>query len=382
MIKSRSLVTVSDANHTPLITQVLPNLTGGGAERVAVNLGNYWSSLGYDVEIALMHPSGDFLREVLPGVRIVDLKARRVRQVPWALRKHLLERRPDITVAHMWPLTSASWLAWFLAGKLGKFFACEHIGLTNHIQRDLNINLKLARSIVNVSHSRATGVIGVSEGVSQDLVKFGRISTDLVSTIYNPVADTKVLGTACAATAAVSLVGSRSRFRTSIVSVGTLKPQKNYPLLLRAFSLVAEELDASLIILGEGSERARLERLVNDLGLQDRVDLLGFQPNPHHWLESADLFVLASDYEGFANVIVEALACGTPVVSTDCPYGPAEILGNGQFGVLVRIGNVEQLACGIRQALSREWDSHELKTRAFDFAIPKQSELYLKLFGL
>jgi glycosyltransferase involved in cell wall biosynthesis len=365
-----------------LITQVLPNLTGGGAERVAVNLGNYWASRGHDVEIVLMHPSGVFLNAVSPGVKVIDLKAERIRRAPGALQRYLLSRQPDITLAHMWPLTSAAWLAWVLARKPGKLFLCEHIGLSDHIRRDLDVKPALARAIVSLTHSRASGVIAVSLGAAADLAAFGRMPNHRVSTIHNPVADPRQAIRARESTPSDGFGGTGQRFRTRIVSVGTLKPQKNHSLLLKAFSLIAEELDASLVILGEGSERAPLEQQVEDLGLQDRVELPGFHQDPVPWLESADLFVLSSDYEGFANVIVEALACGTPVVSTDCSYGPAEILSKGKYGVLVPVGDAHHLADGMRQALLRRWNPQELKHRALDFAIPKQGDEYLKVFGL
>lgn len=364
------------------ITQILPNLIGGGAERVAVNLANYWAQQGHTVNFALMKPKGEFLDEVAPNIEIFDLGCDRIRQIPRNLRKYLIERQPDVILAHMWPLTSIAWLAWLLAGKPGKLFLCEHIGMSDHVERDLKIPRTLARALVATSHRGATGVIAVSEGASKDLAEFGGLSKQRVLTIHNPVAAPRMASLTGRATSQSVERATDRKFRTSIVSVGTLKPQKNHSLLLKAMALVANELDASLVILGEGAERHALERQIRELGLQDRVTLPGFQSDPRPWLESADLFVLASDYEGFANVIVEALACGVPVVSTDCRYGPAEILSNGQYGVLVPVGNAERLAEGMRKAASGRWDADTLRNRAQDFAIPKQGDVYLKAFGL
>ena len=152
--------------------------------------------------------------------------------------------------------------------------------------------------------------------------------------------------------------------------------------MLRAFASVAHELDAGLVIIGEGTERKNLEKTIAILNLTQRVFLLGFKDDPTPWFRVSDLFVLSSNFEGFGNVIVEALGCGTPVVSTDCPHGPREILDHGRFGILVPVGDSVSLASGIRKAFSKTWDSVQLQNRASDFSISKQSSEYLSLFGL
>ena len=151
--------------------------------------------------------------------------------------------------------------------------------------------------------------------------------------------------------------------------------------MLHAFAQVASELDAGLVILGEGGLRATLEQDVQDLGLQGRVVLPGFHGDPTPWYQAADLFVLSSDFEGFANVVAEALACGTPVVSTDCPYGPAEILEHGRYGELVPVGDAVALAAGMRRAVRLLWDREALQRRALDFSIPRQAKMYLEWFN-
>jgi glycosyltransferase involved in cell wall biosynthesis len=162
--------------------------------------------------------------------------------------------------------------------------------------------------------------------------------------------------------------------------VGTLKAPKDHATLIRAFALLPESLSAKLIILGEGQLRGELEDLIRELGLQDKVHLPGFMIDPSPWFRSADLFVLSSLYEGFGNVIVEALECGVPVVSTDCPSGPAEILDHGRIGKLVPIRDQESLSRAMTASYFEEHDRRVLMDRAKDFSIERISVQYLDYF--
>lgn len=365
----------------PLILQVLPNLQGGGAERVAINLGNDWLNRGFDVEFALMSRTGEFLPLVSGGITIHDMRAPRIRDVFLRLYSYLRNKRPDVTLVHMWPLTSVGVFAWLLAGRPGKLFVCEHVGLTNHVERDLKISLGIVKFSLCFTHRFASGVVGVSQGAAADLAKFAALPYDKIAVIHNPIV-TPTLASRPVRAAAVDLERLWGGcFKHYLVSVGTLKKQKNHKLLLEAFSDVCGELDAGLVILGEGGERVALEQQITHLGLNHRVFLSGFHPNPTPWLQAANLFVLSSDFEGFANVLAESLACGLPVLSTNCPHGPEEILSGGRYGILVPVGDRVALANGIRSGLSRPWDSKTLQHRALDFSIPKKSLEYLTLFG-
>nr|WP_281504606.1 glycosyltransferase [Chromohalobacter sarecensis] len=163
--------------------------------------------------------------------------------------------------------------------------------------------------------------------------------------------------------------------------VGRLDVQKNQALLLSAFSLAVKSVpDIKLVILGEGEEKNNLEKLASELGVKDSVDFVAFQDNPYPYYKAADLFVLSSDWEGFGNVIVEALACGTPVISTDCPGGPSTILANGKYGVLVPCGDAERLSSEIVKHVSNigAWSSEELKVRANEFTVETVAKKYLE----
>ena len=363
-----------------MIAVILPNLQGGGAERVALNLANDWAACGNQVEFVLMEARGEFLDFLHPAVSIHSLGCKRFRQIPFLLTNYLRQRQPEVTIVHMWPLTSIGVLAWYLAGKPGKLFVCEHTTLSYHVKCELSVPLLLVRGILRLTHRRATAVVAVSHGSAMDLASLAWMPLQRVDVIFNPVVAAGMLALPDRPNIKFRETFWGGTFRTHLLSVGSLKAVKNYRLLLRAFAKIAIDLDASLVILGDGLLRAVIEQDVKDLCLHGRVQLPGFHADPTPFYQSADLFVLSSDFEGFANVVVEALACGTPVVSTDCPHGPAEILEQGRYGELVPVGDVSALSDGIRRAFSRPWDREALQRRAQDFSIPKQAQAYLDLF--
>ncbi|MCK4815270.1 glycosyltransferase, partial [bacterium] len=164
-----------------------------------------------------------------------------------------------------------------------------------------------------------------------------------------------------------------------ILAVGSFKDQKDHESLIRAFAKLQNSLSATLVIVGEGPLRPKLEDLIAELSLEKSVKLPGFFANPYLWYRDADLFVLSSLYEGFGNVIVEALECGVPVVSTDCLSGPREILEDGKYGRLVPVGDVDALAAGMYNSLHESVDHALLEKRAKDFSVDIISSQYLNV---
>jgi glycosyltransferase involved in cell wall biosynthesis len=171
-------------------------------------------------------------------------------------------------------------------------------------------------------------------------------------------------------------------FNYHILSVGSLTPQKNYHLLIKAFSKISKKLNAKLVILGEGKLRPSLQSLILELGLKDKVLLAGFADNPYPWYLTADVYVLSSDWEGLPTVLIEALESGLPIVSTDCESGPKEILENGRYGKLVPMNDINAMSDAITISLSEYHDKEFLMRRARDFSIENISKQYLEYFGL
>ena len=164
-----------------------------------------------------------------------------------------------------------------------------------------------------------------------------------------------------------------------ILAVGRLSDAKDFPTLLKAIVRMNEKRKVKCIILGEGELREKLQGMIEQLSLSGTVDLHGFVGNPYAYLAKADLFVLSSRREGFPNVLVEAMACGTPVVATDCPSGPAEILENGKYGPLVPVGDAQALADAMLRTLDDHLPAETLIARAEEFSVEKIADQYIDL---
>ncbi len=366
-------------NYQPCILILLPDLRGGGAERLHILLANQWHDQGIKVDFALMRRRGDLLGLLSDGIGVVDLGVDRVREVTLPLARYLRKARPDIVIAAMWPLTSAAVLSWRVAGRPGRLFLSDHCQLSIECVLGLKIPIWYLRLVMRLTYPAASGLIAVSEGVKKDMSRLGGFAYSQIRVIYNPAATgTQLQPETKSARQKLWGIG----FDHHILSVGTLKEQKDHATLIRAFALLPMTLNAKLTILGEGGLRSELEALVQQLGLQGRVALPGFEVDPYPWYQTADLFVLSSRWEGFGSVIVEALECGVPVVSTDCQSGPAEILENGRIGNLVPIQDPEALAASISEALKNPIDRNLLINRARDFSVSSIADQYLDYFGV
>jgi glycosyltransferase involved in cell wall biosynthesis len=359
----------------PRIAIILPNLNGGGAERVNVNIANSFSLRGYSVDMVLLSATGDLLAELSPKVRLIDLKTKRIRGALLPLMTYIRKRRPDAILVSMWPLTIIALLSRVIAFIPTRMFVVEHTTWS----RDPIASSVTGRWIVSTSmrlvFSLASGIITVSKGAADDLSIFAKIERKLITVIYNPIVGIKL------STVNEQLEPyewwSGSHYR--IIAVGNLSKSKNFSLLLMAFYHLRKNINAKLLILGEGSCRPLLEAQAKQLGIESNLFMPGFIKNPSLYFSRANLHVLSSNVEGFGNVIVEALAAGTPVVSTNCKSGPSEILCNGQFGKLVPVGDFLGLAAAMSESLSKSHDLESLKARAQDFSIEKAVDNYEKL---
>jgi len=233
--------------------------------------------------------------------------------------------------------------------------------------------MKALPVLARLSYPYADGIVAISNGVADDLAESARIARERIDVIYNP-AYSDDIDTLAEADCPHPWFESDDPV---LLGVGGLSDQKDFATLIRAFARVREDRPVRLIILGEGDNREQLESLVRRLDLEDQVDLPGFVDNPFAYMSRASLFVLSSAWEGFGNVIVEAMACGTPIVSTDCPSGPSEILEYGKYGVLVPVGDEETMANAIRNQLDATTDTESLRERAKDFTVETIANQYL-----
>jgi glycosyltransferase involved in cell wall biosynthesis len=359
----------------PIISIFLPDLRFGGAERVVVNLANGFLERGYSVEMVLMSATGEFLSDLRPGIRVVDLQVKRMRWLLPALLRYLRQARPTAVLACMWPLTVLTLIARLLVRVPMRIVVAEHTTWSRDEITSGPWGRFKVSTTMHYAFPYAEGIVTVSNGAGNDLARFANIDRDEITVIYNPVVGDTLQITCDSLVAAEWWTGSACK----VLAAGTLAPIKDYATLLSAFALLRNSIDSKLLILGEGKCRRKLEEQAKQLGIEDNVFIPGFVKDLNPYYKHADLFVLSSKGEGFGNVIVEALNNGTPVVSTDCPSGPREILCGGKFGDLVPVGDVAALAAAMRKALSKPHNHLALKARAKDFSIELAVDKYLQL---
>lgn len=358
----------------PDIAILLPNLGAGGAERVCLSLAREFAGRGLKVEMVLLESLGDWVKTLPAGVSLVSLEAPRLRNALRPLTRYLRTRRPRAMLASLWPLTSLAVWARILAGARTRMVLVDHSDYRAAPESaSTRSRLKLTLSL-RASYGLADGVVGVSRGVADGVAVLAGLRPHAVSVIHNPIEPPGDADSAPnVADAWLAHPGPR------LVAVGSLNPAKNFPLLLRAFRQVRDRTDARLLILGEGRLRPELEALARNLSVAEVTSMPGYVAHPHAFMRKADLLVLSSDWEGFGNVLVEAMSCGTPVVATDCRSGPREILEDGRHGRLTPPGDADKLAEAILATLAETPDRKALKRRAADFAPAHAAGAYLRL---
>jgi len=358
------------------IALFVPSLRGGGAERVMVNLARGFVERGLRVDLVLAKAEGPYLFQVPPEVRVIDLGARRTLYSLPGLVRYLRREQPQAMLSALNHANIVAIWAKHLARVKTRLVVSEHSTLSRSTENTQLIRAKFMPFLIKIFYPHANAVVAVSRGAAEDLTARTGMPAGKIRVIYNAVITPELF-----AKAQEPL--DHSWFRPDeppvILGVGRLTTQKDFPTLIRAFALVRKRRSARLMILGEGEERPKLEALVRELGLEKDVALPGFVDNPYKYMKRAAVFVLSSRWEGFGNVLVEAMACGTPVVSTDCPSGPREILEDGRWGKLVSMGNPGALARGIIEALSNPAGSEDLQKRAKAFSLEKIVPQYLEI---
>lgn len=348
----------------------------GGAEKVTVRLLNELRQRGHEITLAVRYNEGPARENLSPAIRILDMDLPKEGK----LKKNLLNVRYlsrlmksgeyDGLVAILSDMSQVAALA--------KWCSRASLPLVSVVHSTLSVeklSFRRARNLLARFFDRQyTKVIAVSDAVREDYVNYCGIPGDKVVTVYNPIVDEGMLEKAKERPDHPWLAEGRD-FRT-LVLAGRLSYPKNHPLMFRALKLLRESGDFRLILLGEGELREELTALARQMGLEDWIDFHGYVKNPYGYLSFADCVVLSSRYEGLPTVLVEALACGNRVVSTDCPSGPAEILQRGKYGILVEPDNEEALARGILTALETRPDKALLRSRAMDFTVEKATEAF------
>jgi glycosyltransferase involved in cell wall biosynthesis len=390
------------------IAFLLPSLAAGGVARSMLRIAGAFRDAGHAVELVLCKREGPAASEVPVGLPVVTLRResgmaarmrllaldpRGVRQLgrpallAWRpaivqpyigdLARYLKRARPDVLIAAKTPTNLLALWARAESGVDTRVIVSERTQLSMTIARDRKWRWRYIAPLVGRVYSQADAITCVSDGVADDLARTTGLQRSAMRTIYNPVV-TPELPRLAGGPAPHPWLEEHDG-PPVIVSAGRLHPQKNFPLLLRAFARLRSRRPARLLIFGEGRDRPQLEALVQELGIGRDVALAGHVANPLAAFSRAALFVLSSDWEGMANVVAEAVACGCPVVSTDCPSGPAEVLDGGRFGRLVPVGAEEALVQAMEETLDAPIAADVLRLRGASFSLERSVRSYLDL---
>ena len=352
----------------------VPTMEAGGAERVAVSLIKGFLHHGIKVDLVLVSAAGPLLKQLPVGVTVVNLRKERTIYSVCKLRAYLKKEQPNALISLMNHANVVAVISGVLSRFKGHIMITEHNSIQFDLVRKDGFKSRAMLVLMRLIYKYADSVVAVSNGILKELQTVLALKNAVC--IYNPVDVPRVVDGNTNNTS--SGASEPDAFKT-IVAIGRLSPQKNYQLLIKSFHLIRDSVPARLHILGEGNERPRLEKMIDDLSLHGLVTLQGFMTAPFNWLQKADLFVLSSSWEGFGLVIAEALAMGVTVVATDCHTGPAEILENGKYGYLVPVNDPDKMAEAIIHALKNPMDPDMLKKRAEEFSIPHITKQYLKV---
>lgn len=345
------------------ISLFLYSYQGGGAEKMMVKIANELHRRKYKTELILVEASGTFESLVEPGIQTTEIGGSNIFQIQYNIWKYLHKQDTDVLLSTMEIPNIVSIIAAKSLNSISVVLRCANVNSMKERQG----KYRLLPTIKRLTYPYADSIITISDGVACDLAQVMNVNkSNMMTTIYNPAYDSNIQ---TKAREPVPIEWLTDDEKDVAIGVGSMKQQKDFATLIRAVQRVEQEREFYLVILGKGELQTELESLTEELGLGNRVSFPGFVDNPYAYMAKSDVFVLSSAWEGFGNVIVEAMACGTPVVSTDCPGAPSEILNNGEYGPLVPVGDDEAMAKAINTVLDDPIGSSTLQSRAKDFAI-------------
>ncbi len=334
----------------------IPCLTGGGAEISMHRLAAGLAKEGFNVDFLVSNSIGPDAEEVasnltqMPeGVNFIDFKARTPRASVGPLVRYLKKQRPAAIISFGHNANVVALLARRLASVQSRNILSIQNNFSAEVKNATTKHEKLMVNAARLSYGSADVVTAVSRGVADDMARVLRRKKSWVKVIYNPIVSQEITEKAHQS---VEHEFFRQDTPPVIMSIGRLEPQKDYRTLIQAFAKVRKRRPCRLVIFGQGYLRTELEELSRQLGIESDISMPGYTSNPYAFLSKASLFVLSSIHEGLPTVLIEAMACGCPVVSTDCPSGPMEILDGGKWGGLVPMQNVDELAESIDQSLA------------------------------
>lgn len=377
-VQSDGSAVVRASYERPAIAAVVHEFAGGGSRRDVILLCNALAEKGVPVTILTLREAGP-LRHLLDSrVPVVEIPGGRIRSAFFGMRRAIR------TVAPKFVLCSESSLnlcclaaARSLPRSSRPSIVLREVASPSAAQQhDPSWQSRLAYQLLHRLYRFADRVITLTDGARHDLIENFSVPAHKVAAMHSNAVITPET-----AERIDCWDGEEGREENLIVSVGRLSPEKNHRLLLQSLTLLNASRPWRLVLVGDGKERPALEEFARANGIADRVTFVGYVDNPFAWLMRAQVSVCSSVYEGLCNAIIESLSCGTPVVSTDCPFGPREILKGGRYGMLVPAGDATALAAAIETALDRPVDRQLLRTRALDYTVERAADNFLEIIA-
>jgi len=340
-----------------------------------VTLANALAERRFDVDFVLWTEGGPFRSLLSANVHVVALGTYNPLKLVFGFARFLRTYKPEVVISALFVGNIIAAVAKAASRSRTHLILTEHVPIDTYLQNDASLLRRVSlRPLMRFTYPMAQHIVAVSRGAAQSLaVVLGKATSKRITVIYNPVdlARIEAMGAAADEVTPCSV--------PTIINVGRLIEQKDQQTLIRAFARVRCRRPCRLVILGEGDKRASLVALAHKLGVASDVLIPGFIANPFSWMRKSAVFVLSSKFEGLPTVLIEAMQCGIPVISADCPSGPAEILEAGRWGRLFLPGDIEALASAIEDALDGKLVT-DVRLRAADFSIDAAVSRYVALF--
>lgn len=358
------------------IAVVLQDLAGGGAERVMLNLAKGFAAAGQHVQLVLVRYTGAYVADIPSSVEVIPLNSGRTLRSIGALARYFRSHQPDAVISALPHVNIATILARLLSNTPKTVIVTEHVHVSIERQKVNQPLVRAAYRAIPFVYRLADHVVAVSKGAAIDLAAVLGVDPSRVQMIYNPV-EIDTIVAAAGATPEHRWFGTGQH--KILLGVGRLAEPKDFPTLIQALGILRRRGDWKLIILGDGPDRSHLQSLIEKADLAEHVDLAGFRHDAARFMAHATVFALSSRWEALPTVLIETLACGVPIVSTDCPSGPSEILDSGRYGMLVPVADPNALATAIEVQASKPCDKNANLTRAQAFSTQWAVEHYLRL---
>ena len=367
---------IPNLNSTPALAVVLRAFEGGGAQRDMILLCNALAAKGVRIVILALRVDGPLRRLLDPAIRVAEVPGRQLRYAIPGLRRLIRDLAPAAVISSEASLNLCALIAVRTLRRASRpKLILREVGSPSVAQRrDPYLQNRIAYRILRRFYSYADRIITLTEGARRDLAENFAVPDQLIAVML-----TNAVVPPAAANRIAQWDGEAGRENDLIVCIGRLSPEKDQRTLIRAVSLLPAAQPWRLAIVGDGPERPALQALARELGVADRIVFTGEVSDPFGFMMRARLAVCASVYEGLGNAIIEALACGTPVVSTDCPYGPSEILQGGRYGALTPVGDAPAMAAAISEALNAAPDRAALMARGLNYTAVRAAERFLEI---